>query len=74
MVELLGMTHMQIDDVFLTGRYAGRPVHADGGTRLTSRVFIAHAGRWPHLTARTPVTSLHNPDRFLFTKLAPLIL
>ena len=42
---------------------------AGDGTRVTSRVFtlLLHAGRWPHLTARTPVMSLHYPDRVVFT-------
>ena len=47
---------------------------ADGGTRVTSRVLLLYAGRWPHLTARTPVTSLHYPDRPLFTNTKERIL
>ena len=45
--------------------HAGRPARAGDGTRMTSRVLTAPC--WPHLTACTPVTSLHYPDRLLFT-------
>ena len=30
---------------------------------------LFHAGRWPHLTSSTPVTSLHYPDRLLFNNM-----